>query len=201
MRSIFGEPVGDFQAEGDGLGVHAVGAADLRSGAKFLGAGDQSVAKFHERGFDKARGFADLQGLRGVDHVVGGHAVVEPAGGGGIADGFADSHGESDDVMLHARFEFVDTRDVNFGVGANFGGGFFGDFASFRERFRGGQLNFEPLGEFVGVAPDGAHLFAGVAWNQLWLLILSTRLPGTTSKTSSKTAPLTTKGAAPRLTP
>src|SRR6266571_3671784 len=35
---IFGKPVGDFQAEGDGLRVDAVSAPDLRRVAKFVSA-------------------------------------------------------------------------------------------------------------------------------------------------------------------
>ena len=45
---ILGVPVGNFQAEGDGLGVNTVGAADLRSGAKFLRALSQRIAEFHQ---------------------------------------------------------------------------------------------------------------------------------------------------------
>ncbi len=38
IAAIFGKPIGNLQAEGNGLGVNAVGAADLRSVLKFAGA-------------------------------------------------------------------------------------------------------------------------------------------------------------------
>ncbi len=50
---VFGEPVGDFQAEGNGLGVNTVGAADLRRMAKFVSAFGKHVAEFDERGIDE----------------------------------------------------------------------------------------------------------------------------------------------------
>ena len=149
--------------------------------AKFLRARGQHFAEFHQRRFDQARSFAHQQGLRGVHHIVRGHSVVQPARRGRIADRFADVHGERDHVVLHARFDFVDARDIDFRVRANRRGRFFRHFAGFRQRFRGGQLHFQPLGVFVGVAPDAAHFFAGVAWNQLWLLTLrSVERPVTT---------------------
>ena len=45
---IFGKPVGDLQAEGDGLGMDAVGAADLGSVLKFVGAVFENFAEEFE---------------------------------------------------------------------------------------------------------------------------------------------------------
>jgi hypothetical protein len=53
IARVFCEPVGDFQTEGDGLSVNAVGAADLRCMAKFLSAFGEHVAEFNERSFDE----------------------------------------------------------------------------------------------------------------------------------------------------
>ena len=167
---IFGEPVGELQAEGDGLGVNAVGAANLRGVLKFVGAEIEDFAEEDKVAFDDAGSVAEEEGLRGVDHIVGGHAVVEPAGGGGVAHGFADSHGESNDVVFNARFNFVDTVDVDFGARAQERDGFGGNLAGGGERFGGGEFDIEPLLEAIGVAPDMSHFLAGVAWNQVKLL-------------------------------
>ena len=48
-------------------------------------------------------GLADEQGLRGIDHVVRGEAVVEPAGMG--ADDFRHRGGEGDDVVADFGFD------------------------------------------------------------------------------------------------
>ncbi len=87
---------------------------------------------------------------------------MEPARSGGIADGFANRHGEGNYVMLHAGFELEDAGGVDFGASANRGSSFFGNLPGFRERFGRGQLDLEPLSEFIRIAPDAAHLFAGV---------------------------------------
>src|SRR5438552_6672826 len=95
---------------------------------------------------------------------------MQPARRGGIADGFADSHGERDDIVLHAAFNLMDLRHIDFGARADRGRGVFRDQSSFRESFRRGKLDFQPLGELVRVAPNLAHLLARVAWNQFPLL-------------------------------
>jgi hypothetical protein len=99
---IFREPVGDLQTKGDGLSVNAVRAANLRRVAIAVRLHIQSFAEDHQGAFDEVRGVADLQSLRGVDNIVRGQAVMQPAGGVRITDGFADSHGESDDVVFYA---------------------------------------------------------------------------------------------------
>ena len=162
---IFGEPVGDFEAEGDGLGVDTVGTADLRRVLKFVSAQVKDFAEKDEIAFNDAGGVAQKQRLSGVDHVVGGHAIVEPARGVGIANGFADGHGEGDDVVFDLGFELVDTGDVNFGAGAKQRGGFPRDLASFGEGISSGKFDVEPFLVAVSVAPDAAHFFTGVAWN------------------------------------
>src|SRR5437016_3797139 len=94
---------------------------------------------------------------------------MKPTSRGGIADRFADGHGKGDDVVLHARFEFVDSRDIHFGAGANRGGRFFRDLACFGKSLRGGKLHFQPLGELVAVVPNVVHLLARIAWYQMLL--------------------------------
>src|ERR1700687_1585597 len=96
---------------------------------------------------------------------------MQPARHGGIANGFPDGHGESDDVVFYARFEFIDPRDVGLGTRTDGRRGLFGHLAGLGEGVRSGQLDVEPPRKFVRVAPDTPHLFAGITWNQfrsLW---------------------------------
>ncbi len=62
---------------------------------------------------------------------------MQPARGGGIGDGFADGHGETDDVVLHSGFELMDLRHVDFSASANGGRGILGNLASFGKRLSG----------------------------------------------------------------
>ena len=110
---------------------------------------------------DDLRGLADQQRLRGIDDIVGGEAVVEPAGIG--ADDFGDRGGEGDDVVADLGFDFVDALDAGSRRARGWPGGVFGDQAGFGEGFGGGDFDGEPGAEAVFVAPDAAHLGAGIA--------------------------------------
>src|SRR5437016_3203968 len=76
IAAIFGEPVGDLEPEGDGLGVNAVGAADLRSVLKFVRALFEHLAEALEARLDQARSLAHLQRLRRIHDVVRSQSVV-----------------------------------------------------------------------------------------------------------------------------
>ncbi len=49
---IFSKPIGDFQAKGDGLGVNAVRAADLRGVAEFVSAHIENFSEHHQAALD-----------------------------------------------------------------------------------------------------------------------------------------------------
>jgi hypothetical protein len=147
--------------------VHTVGATNLRGVLKFVSAHIKRFAKNDQVALDDVRRIAHQQGLRGVHHVIRRHAIVQPARRIGIANRFAHRHGESDHVMLHARFEFVDARHIHFRAAAQKGGSFFGNLPGLGKGVRGGKLNIEPLLVTVSVAPDAAHFFAGITWNHL----------------------------------
>jgi len=166
---IFREPVGNFQAEGDGLGMDAMGAANLRSALEFVGTHVEDFAEENEVAFDDAGGVAEEERLSGVDDVVGSHAVMEPARGGRVADGFADGHGEGDDVVFDLGFDFENAVDVDFGAGTKNRGSFGGNLAGFGQCVGGSKFNIEPALEAIGVAPDAAHFFTGIAWNHVAL--------------------------------
>src|SRR5215471_17597266 len=78
---ILGEPVGYLEAKGDGFGVNAVSAANLWRVLEFVCAHIQNFAKDHQVAFDDVGGVAHKKGLCGIDDIVGGHAIVQPARG------------------------------------------------------------------------------------------------------------------------
>src|SRR5579883_3513902 len=120
-------PERDFKAEGDRLGVHAVGAADLHRVFMLEGELFESGEQLVEISGDEARGVADLQRLCGIDDVIRGEAVMQPAGGVGVVTLFhalGDGGGEGDDVVAYFALDFLDTGEVETGVGAQAGGGF-----------------------------------------------------------------------------
>src|ERR1700730_1982202 len=173
---VFGKPVGDFQAEGNGFGVDAVGAADLWSVLEFVGAQIENFAEEDKVALDNVRSISQKEGLGGVHDIVGGHAVVEPARGIGISYGLAHGHSEGDDIVFDTGFQFVYASDIYLGAGAQDRGGFFGHLAGFGERFGGGELDVEPFLVAIEVAPDAAHFFTRIAWNHVrtsprWLLL------------------------------
>ncbi len=83
------------------------------------------------------------------------------------ADLLGHRRGEGDDVVLHLRFDLVDTRDLERGTflfdGAR--GGLRNN-AGFGERLAGGNLNLQPAAEFIFVTPNRAHLRACITSDQ-----------------------------------
>ena len=168
-----GIPVGDLEAEGDGLGVDAVGAADHGRVFEFPGAALEHLGEALQILRDDFRGLVDQQGLRGVDYIVGSESVVEPAGV--RADDFGDGRGEGDDVVADFGFDFVDALDVEVGALADGFGGVFGDESGLGEGFGGGDFDGQPGAEAVFVAPDAGHLGAGIARDHGYVLLVWTK--------------------------
>src|SRR5579863_734675 len=159
-----GIPVGDFESEGDGLGVDPVGAADRGRVFEFPGAALEDLGETLQIFFYDLGGLTNQEGLRGVDYVVGGEAVVEPAGFG--ADELGNGGGEGDDVVADFGFDLVDAFEAEVGEFADGFGGGLGNLAGGREGFGGGDFDGQPGAEAVFVAPDAGHLGAGVARDQ-----------------------------------
>jgi hypothetical protein len=143
-----------------------MGSPDLRCVLKFARPAFEHFAEADEPVLDKARRLANLQGLRRVHDVVRGQAVMQPARGVGIANGFADGHGERDHVMLHLGFKLRDSlyhARINARLFANYRCSGGGHDSRLSQRFRCGQLHFQPAAEFALLAPEPAHLFARVS--------------------------------------
>ena len=112
----------------------------------------------------QVRGAGELDVEAGVEHVGGGHALMDEAGLG--ADDFGQMGQEGDDVMLGLALDLVDPGDVEGGVlglGPDRLRGFLGDDAEFRLRVRRMRLDLEPDLEAGLRLPDGGHFRAGVA--------------------------------------
>jgi hypothetical protein len=91
---------------------------------------------------------------------------MQPARRRRITDGFANGHGERDDVVLYMGFDFIDARGVDLGARSQGHGRFFRHKARFGQRIGRGKLDLKPLGVLVDVAPDAAHFRAGVSSDQ-----------------------------------
>src|SRR5262249_58376312 len=119
LAANFSVPVGELETESRRFGVYSVGAADADGVTELLGAGAENMVQRLEASGDRSGSLLDLEGLRGIDHVVGGEAVVEPPGGLGLAGCrhlFGDRSGEGDDVVLHVALDFLDAAGVEGGV-------------------------------------------------------------------------------------
>ena len=143
--------------------VRPISGVSLNSHARFSRTSPKRAMSFSIR----PRGFANEQRLRRVHHVIGSEAVVQPARRFGIAHRFLDGDGERDHVVADLGFDFVDARHIDARAFAQLRGGFARDDARFGERFRRGQLDVEPLPEFVLLAPDAAHLRTRVSCDQI----------------------------------
>ncbi len=159
-------PQGEFQAEGDRLGMNTVGAPDLHGVFVFESPAAERCGECARVVQQQTRRFGQHQCLRGIDHVVGSQAVMQPARRVGVSGGrhfFGDSGGEGDDVVLHLAFDGVDSHDVETGVGAECGSGGRGNLTQFGQGVGRGELHGEPLGEAILVGEDAAHLGACVS--------------------------------------
>ncbi len=105
-----GVPVEQLEAEGGGLGVDAVGAAD---GGRVLELDGAALEHGQQRGdavADERRGFFDLQRLRRVDDVVRREPVVQPARLGVealVLQALGHCSGEGDDVVLDLGLDLL----------------------------------------------------------------------------------------------
>jgi len=112
---------------------------------------------------NQRRRLLDEQCLRGVDHVVRGQAVVEPAGM--WTDNLGHRGGEGDDVMFDLRFDLENAVNTEVSARVDRLGGILRHDAGCGECFRGGNFHRQPGAEPVLVAPDASHLGACVAWD------------------------------------
>src|SRR5580658_3140020 len=81
-------------------------------------------------------------------------------------DLFRHRGGESDDVVLYLRLDFLNALHVDISVGADGPGGRMGHDPGLGQRLRGGDFHFEPHAVFVFLTPDPAHGRSGITSDQ-----------------------------------
>ena len=192
--------LGQFQAECHRFGMDAVRAADgrrhlvlegtlLDGGEQSVDIGDQQVGRPHE---------LDVQA--GVEHVGGGHALVDEARIG--ADEFGQMGEEGDDVVLRHPLDFVDPGDVEGDVAGPVPDrlcALLGDNAEVGEGVAGMGLDLKPDAEPGLRVPDFYHFGARIAGDHVERPALARGVTGT--RKGQKRSPNTVqRPAKPRWT-
>ena len=154
-------PVRQLQAEGNGLGVDAVGAADHRRVLEFEGAAAEHLDHALQAAADDGRSLLDQQRLRRIDHIIGGQAIVQPARLG--TDLLGHRRGKGDDVMLDLGLDGLDARELEIALLADGASCRLRHQSGFGQSLGGGHLNLQPGAELVFIAPDAAHLRARIS--------------------------------------
>ena len=160
-------PAGQLEAEGDGLGVDAVAAPD-HGGAPVL-QGPLLHRRQHpvDAAEQQRRGLGQLHRQGGVEHVGGGHALVEVARRRTAL--LLGPGEEGDDVVLDRLLDLLDARHVGGGQLVAVedlaeGGEVLGRHLAQRHHgLAGQQLDVEPDAVSPLAGPDAPHLGAGVA--------------------------------------
>jgi hypothetical protein len=100
-------------SEGDGLGVNAVGTAHHRRVFKFPCPALQDLNKALQVFGNESRGLLNEQSLCGIDYVVGGEAIVKPAGV--RTHDFGHRCGKGNHIMANFGFNFVNALHIEIG--------------------------------------------------------------------------------------
>ena len=106
-----GVEAGELEAEGGGLGVHAVRAADAGRVLVLEGAAAQRGEQLVEIGEQAVGGLGQLAGEGGVEQVRGGHAEVQVARLG--ADHLLEVGQERDHVVARGGLDRLDPRGID----------------------------------------------------------------------------------------
>ena len=159
-----GVPVGQLETKRDGLGVNAVGAADHGRVFEFPGAAFQHGGKLFQIGGDNRGRLLDEQSLRSIDYIIRSQAVVKPAGV--RSDDLGHGGGEGDDIVADFSFDFGNPVQIEVSPLADGAGGIFRHHAGFGQSLRGRDFDRQPGAKAILIAPDAAHVGAGIAWDQ-----------------------------------
>ena len=149
-----------FQAEGDRLGVDAVGAPDHRRELEFPRFFRDRNAEGAEILQQHAGGFVHLHRQGGVEHIGGGHPVVNPPGG--RPDVAGDVFQECNDVVIGSFLDFLNIGQVKARLFANGDGVLLRDHAEFGLGLAGEHLDFKPDFVLVLLFPERSHLWKGI---------------------------------------
>ena len=174
-RGELGVEARELEAEGGGLGVDAVAAADrgrqLVLERLALQGGQQRV----ELRQDQVRGAAELDRQRGVEQVGGGQAEMEEPRL--LAGHFLDVGEKSDHVVPRDRLDLLHPRRVDQPLAGGLDldrqpvDGLWRDGADLGHGFGGGQLDVEPDAQSRLGRPDRRHLGPAVARDHAGLTV------------------------------
>ena len=161
----------ELEAEGRGLGMDAVAAADRGRELVLEGALLQRGQQPVEIGEQQVGGAHELHVEAGVEYVGGGEAGMHEAGLG--PDVLGQVREEGDDVVLDLALDLVDAGGVELGLGALVPdrlGGALGDQAELGHGGGGMRLDLEPDAKARLGRPDLRHLgpaCSGGSWPPL----------------------------------
>ena len=133
----------------------------------------QRVAVGPGPGHQDLAGVADLQGQRGVEHVGGRQAVVDPAPL--LPDRRRDDVDEGRDVVVRRALALGDRLDFERGSLPAGRRGLGGDHALGRPGVGRGQLHGEPALHPAAVRPDRPYFLTGVARDQALMILAASR--------------------------
>ncbi len=114
-----------------------------------------------QTGGNDGGGLGDQEGLRGVHHIVGSQSIVEPARV--RTHDFGHRGGKGDHVVADFGFDLGDAAEIEICPLADGARRLRGHHTGLRQGVGGGHLHRQPGAEAVLLAPDAAHLGAGVA--------------------------------------
>jgi hypothetical protein len=119
--------------------MHAVGPPNLHGVLKFQRPPLEHCTQSLQIAEQNLRGLLQLQRLRGIDDIVRGEAIMQPArrfSVPGPRHSLRHGCGESDNIVLHFGFDLKDARDIEAGVFAKQPRCLRGHDAHFRKRLR-----------------------------------------------------------------
>ena len=146
--------------------MDAVAAAHADRLLVLKGAFFQCRKQVVEIGEKDIAGLGQLYRETGIEHVRGGHALVQEARRFSHMLGHIGKKG--DDVVLGFLLDFIDARHLEAPLFPHRPGGVLGDDAQFGLGVAGVGFDFEPYLELVFGFPDSGHFGPGIAWNHLY---------------------------------
>jgi hypothetical protein len=148
-------PKRERQSKRSGLGVNAVRAANLRRLFEFKRALLQHFKKRLNFLKENVAGFPEQQGVRSVDNVGRGQAIVNKARG--LANVFGQIGGKGDDVGVGCFLNFIYALDGKLGARFDLLDCVARNGHHLGVHFADSNLHVQPLLEFALLAPERAH--------------------------------------------
>ena len=157
MTPDFAVPVGQFEAESRRLGMDSVRAADHDRVLELECACTENPVQCPQLLGDRFRRLLEEQRLGSINDIVRSQSVMQPArmlGHPSCRHGLGHGREECDHVMPYFGLNRINAVHIEIGMLPQGLGSLLGHLAQFSQRFRGHQLDFEPLAILVLIQPD-----------------------------------------------